>query len=263
MTIPADYAEQLDAWKERRLKRFTGPRGWLNIIGRYWLEPGAVTVGSARDNDIVLTAGPGHVGTVTEDEAGVTFTPADGGETLRLTLDEENAPKWEVGSLLLEITTTNGDNALRVRDMGLAAPEGFPGFEYFPVRPELRIVADWVPFAQELTVNTSHNIPTDVVATHKAVFSLEGAQYELIATHGTPEAPQFVIRDLTSRDATYPACRFVFGEEVTETTIVLDFNKAVNPPCAVTEQAVCPLPPAPNVLPIRIEAGEKWPHQDR
>ena len=67
-------------------------------------------------------------------------------------------------------------------------------------------------------------------------------------------------RDLTSRDSTYPASRFVYGEEVTEHSIVLDFNKAINPPCAFTEFAVCPLPPPANVLPIRIEAGEKWPH---
>ena len=68
------------------------------------------------------------------------------------------------------------------------------------------------------------------------------------------------IRDLTSRDKTYPASRFVYGEDVTADTIVLDFNKAINPPCAFTEHAVCPLPPAENVLPIRIEAGELRTH---
>ncbi|MEJ2458742.1 MAG: DUF1684 domain-containing protein, partial [Novosphingobium sp.] len=52
---------------------------------------------------------------------------------------------------------------------------------------------------------------------------------------------------------------FVFGEEVTETTIVLDFNKAINPPCAFTPFASCPLPPRENLFPIRLEAGEKRP----
>jgi uncharacterized protein (DUF1684 family) len=48
---------------------------------------------------------------------------------------------------------------------------------------------------------------------------------------------------------------------VTENTIVLDFNKAINPPCSFTEHAVCPLPPPENILPFRIEAGEKrLPH---
>ncbi|MBN9308872.1 DUF1684 domain-containing protein [Devosia sp.] len=257
MTTQANYPAELEAWKERRMRNLKAPNGWLNIIGRYWLEQGSVTVGSAADNDIVLAAGPAHVGTITEDETGVTFAPADGGTPLRLQLNKQKPPQFDVGSLLLEVTTMNGENALRVRDKDSKGPAAFPGIEYFPIRPEWRIVADWVPFEQELTVNTSHNIPTDVVATHKAVFTHDGKSYELIATHGTPEAPQFVIRDLTSRDSTYGACRFVYGEDVTETSIVLDFNKAINPPCAFTEHAVCPLPPAQNVLPFRIEAGEK------
>ena len=256
-TTQTDYPAQIEAWKERRMRNLKAPNGWLNIIGRYWLDIGSATVGTAEDNDIVLSTGPAHVGTITEDETGVTFTPADGGETRRLQLNKQKPPQLDVGSLLLEVTTMNGENALRVRDKDSAAPAAFPGIEYFPLKPEWRIVAEWVPFEQELTVNTSHNIPTDVVATHKAVFNHDGTTYELIATHGTPSAPQFVIRDLTSRDSTYGACRFVYGEDVTDTSIVLDFNKAINPPCAFTEHAVCPLPPAQNVLPFRIEAGEK------
>lgn len=257
MTTPTDYLASLDAWKQRRMTNLKAPNGWLNIIGRYWLEPGTVTVGTADDNDIVLAAGPAHVGTVTEDETGVTFTPADGTTPRRLALNKNKPPQFDVDSLLLEVTTMNGENALRVRDKLSDGPSKFPGIEYFPVEPSWRIVADWLPFEQELTVNTSHNIPTDVVATHKAVFTHEGKTYELIATHGTPAAPQFVIRDLTSKDSTYGACRFVYGEDVTDSTIVLDFNKAINPPCAFTEHAVCPLPPPQNVLPFRIEAGEK------
>ena len=69
-----------------------------------------------------------------------------------------------------------------------------------------------------------------------------------------------MLKDLTSRDKTYPASRFLLGEAITADTIVLDFNKAFNPPCAFTEHAVCPLPPAENVLPIRVEAGELRAH---
>ncbi len=37
-----------------------------------------------------------------------------------------------------------------------------------------------------------------------------------------------------------------------------DYN-AVNPPCAFTPFATCPLPPSQNRLPVRIEAGELAP----
>ena len=38
--------------------------------------------------------------------------------------------------------------------------------------------------------------------------------------------------------------------------MLLDFNKAYNPPCAFTPYATCPLPPPQNWMPVRIEAGE-------
>lgn len=259
MTAPADYLSSLEDWKARRLARLTAPDGWLTIVGRFWLDKGATaTVGSAPDSDIVLPVGPARLGTIGEaDDGSLSFVPADGSAPTRIVPDKANPPRFMVGALQLEVTTVNGEHALRVRDTQSPEPARFPGIDYFQPRPELRIVADWVPFGDTLTVNTTHDILTDVVASHKAVFELDGQRIELIATHGTPEAPQFVIRDLTSRDSTYPACRFIYGEEVTDKTIVVDFNKAFNPPCAFTEHAVCPLPPPQNVLPFRIEAGEK------
>jgi uncharacterized protein (DUF1684 family) len=41
--------------------------------------------------------------------------------------------------------------------------------------------------------------------------------------------------------------------------VVVDFNRAVNLPCAYTDLATCPLPPPENRLPVAIEAGEKIP----
>lgn len=260
MSAPADYLAQIDAWKAKRLADLKAPEGWLNIIGRFWLDNGTVRFGKAPDNDLVLSAGPEHAGAITQAEDGsVSFTPAGGGPVQQLKLDKKHPPRFTVDTLLLEVTTLNGQNALRIRDTASEAPARLNGIESFPVAPDWRIEAKWVSLAapKGMTVDTSKSIPTDVEATHKAVFTRDGEQFELYATHGTASAPQFVIRDLTARDSTYAACRFVFGEEVTDSTIVLDFNKAINPPCAFTEHAVCPLPPPENVLPIRIEAGEK------
>jgi len=41
--------------------------------------------------------------------------------------------------------------------------------------------------------------------------------------------------------------------------VTLDFNRAVNLPCAYTEFATCPLPPPENRLPVAVEAGEMIP----
>jgi uncharacterized protein (DUF1684 family) len=41
---------------------------------------------------------------------------------------------------------------------------------------------------------------------------------------------------------------------------VLDFNRAYNPPCAVTPYATCPLAPKENRLAVAIPVGEKYDH---
>jgi len=39
--------------------------------------------------------------------------------------------------------------------------------------------------------------------------------------------------------------------------VILDFNRAEQPPCAYNPWTTCPLPPRENRLPIPIEAGER------
>lgn len=67
----------------------------------------------------------------------------------------------------------------------------------------------------------------------------------------------FVFRDGTSNKSTYGAARFLYAAPVKDGTVILDFNKAINPPCAFTPFATCPLPPPQNRLALAITAGEK------
>ena len=86
-----------------------------------------------------------------------------------------------------------------------------------------------------------------------------------------PHAPERVFTWSAARDTVLDAYRppalpisFVYGagrfldtDPPKDGKVVLDFNKAYNPPCAFTPYATCPLPPPENRLPVRIEAGEK------
>jgi uncharacterized protein len=67
----------------------------------------------------------------------------------------------------------------------------------------------------------------------------------------------FVFRDRTAPKETYGGGRFLSASAPAGGTVVLDFNRAINPPCVFTPFATCPLPLPENVLPVRIEAGEK------
>ena len=77
-------------------------------------------------------------------------------------------PQFAVGNVLLEVTTLNGENALRVRDPASTAAEHLAPIQYFPLDESWRIVADWVPFAapKGVTVDTTKSIPTEVGVTH-------------------------------------------------------------------------------------------------
>ena len=67
--------------------------------------------------------------------------------------------------------------------------------------------------------------------------------------------------DQTSGRTTYPANRSLSVVPAPDGAVELDFNRAVNLPCAYTDLATCPLPPAENRLPVAIEAGEKIPYE--
>jgi uncharacterized protein (DUF1684 family) len=66
--------------------------------------------------------------------------------------------------------------------------------------------------------------------------------------------------DETSGVTTYAANRSLqIAAPDAEGRVTLDFNRAGNLPCAYTDLATCPLPPAENRLPVAVEAGERIP----
>ena len=73
----------------------------------------------------------------------------------------------------------------------------------------------------------------------------------------------FVFSDPTSKTNTYPGGRFLKTEPVTNGTVVLDFNRAYNPPCAVTAYATCPLAPKENRLSVRDSSRRRVRPQTR
>jgi uncharacterized protein (DUF1684 family) len=67
-----------------------------------------------------------------------------------------------------------------------------------------------------------------------------------------------VFNDPTSKTDTYPGGRMLDTDPPVNGTVVLDFNRAHNPPCVVTPYATCPLAPKENRLSIPIPVGEKF-----
>jgi uncharacterized protein (DUF1684 family) len=65
--------------------------------------------------------------------------------------------------------------------------------------------------------------------------------------------------DGTSGTESYGAGRYLDLEPDADGTYVIDFNLAYHPSCVYDIKFSCPLTPAENRLPVRIEAGERLP----
>jgi uncharacterized protein len=117
-----------------------------------------------------------------------------------------------------------------------------------------------VPYEKPKAIQVP-NVLGDVDTMHSpgvVVFAIGGQEFkmEAVAEEGDKEF-WFMFRDLTSGKETYPAVRFLYTPMPVNGRLVLDFNKAENPPCAYNPYTTCPLPPEQNRLRVRIEAGEK------
>jgi uncharacterized protein len=275
VATPDAYQQSIEQWRAQRVARLTAPEGWLSLIGLEWLQEGANKVGSAPDNDVVLQAGPAHLGVVTLDKAGhVHITLADGsGATVdgkavhEATLVDDmhatgNASPTTVafGSASFFVIDRDGRKALRVKDSTAATRQHFLGIDYFPIDPSWRIVADWVPFnpPHDLQMGSVIGTIDTVKVPGKAVFTRDGHTYELLPYQEEPGGELFfVLADRTSGHETYGAARFLYAALPVNGKVVLDFNQAYNPPCAFTSFATCPLAPPENRLDLRITAGEK------
>ncbi|MBW8012876.1 MAG: DUF1684 domain-containing protein [Chloroflexi bacterium] len=97
----------------------------------------------------------------------------------------------------------------------------------------------------------------------KVTFNLDGEEYSLDAGEGSDGGFFITFKDATSQQETYPPGRYLVTSAPQNGIVDLDFNRAYNPPCAFTDFATCPLPPAQNILPLPISAGELYSPPER
>ncbi|MDR3677832.1 MAG: DUF1684 domain-containing protein, partial [Acidobacteriota bacterium] len=162
-----------------------------------------------------------------------------------------------VRSLSMFVIHRGNRFGIRLKDKDSEARRKFTGTHWFPVAEEYRVTAKFVPYTPPRKIAVP-NILGDVEQEDcpgYVEFTLKGRQYRLDPVSAGNEL-FFIFRDLTAGKETYPSGRFLNTAGAKNGEVVLDFNQAVNPPCAFTPYATCPLPPAQNHLPVRIEAGE-------
>jgi uncharacterized protein (DUF1684 family) len=270
-TTDDEYREEVDEWYQSRIERLKSPDGYLTLAGLFPLADGENRFGSAEDNDLVFPhVVSAHAGVlISTDEGvridvaeGVTITAAD--EVVRsMTLKTDADKEPTVLSLQrfrFYVIERAGQRYVRLKDRQSELRRDFEGIERFPVDGAWRIEGRFKPYdpPKPLRIPNILGYETEQSCPGAVVFDVGGEKFYLEPTPAGEGRLFIVFGDETSGLETYGGGRFLVAEAPSEDgTVVLDFNKAYNPPCAFTPYATCPLPHQANRLPVRIEAGEK------
>ncbi|KUG26935.1 hypothetical protein ASZ90_003216 [hydrocarbon metagenome] len=265
------YIQEINQWHVHRVERLKQPSGWLNLAGLFWLKEGENTFGSDESNDLIFPKDTTNkIGSFVLNDSVVALKVYENVDVLvdsQLVKEfvlipdtKPNTTKINLGSYEWNLIIRSDDMyGIRLRDLDTEILKTFKGVERFPVNEDWRISAEFQPFDPPIEID----IPTIIgtiekdYSPGKLVFNINDKEYELFPTK-SGNGLFIVFADLTSGEETYGAGRFLYTDMPDSNNIViLDFNKAYNPPCAFSKYATCPLPPKENYLKIRITAGEK------
>jgi uncharacterized protein (DUF1684 family) len=264
-----DYAAE----RSERSSGLTQPYGWFSLISLESILPGLTTVGSAKDNKIILASAPAHLITLSSHNGVVTLASSNPCLTLHnqpvpsgfvLSTDEDFNAGLACNTLRLWAIDRGGKRYLRTKDSNAPALKHFHGLSWYAPNPHLRITAQWHVYPTPHTMSVLNKIGqiTPVQVPGYIEFNLDGKTFQLTPMEADANSLFFVFRDETFRTTTDGGGRFLVTPAPSNGlekpgTLTLDFNEAANPPCAYSPFATCPLATKENRLPIPIPAGEK------
>lgn len=263
-----DYTASIEKWRVESEAKLKSDTGWLTVAGLFWLKEGRSTFGSAADNALVLPASvPAHVGSFirtgkrigVEIRPGVAVTLRGQPVTRVEALVNDDQAKEDIlvlGDVSLFVIDRGSKIGIRMRDKNSQFRREFTHKNWLPIQPKFRVVAKFIPQPERVV-----RIPNIVneLEEHKVIgvteFVLDGATYRLEPVVAGKEL-FFIFKDKTAGKQTYGAGRYLYADMPKDGQVIIDFNKAYNPPCVFTPYATCPLPLKHNQLPIPIPAGE-------
>lgn len=269
-----DYLREIEAWRSGLEQSLRAERSWLSLVGLAWIRPGDNCLGSGAACDVVLPAdmAPERVGILRLENDHVELQVEPGVEVLlggtpvtRHAVRAEHMPGADVielGRLSLMVITRAGRWGVRVWDRQSPRRRSFAGRTWFPVQPEFIVPAVVEPAAGEPleVINTLGDVERSEIPGWIR-FEVLGVPCSLAPFSIDDDGVFLAFSDRTTGLSTYPGGRFLHTPPPHNGRLMLDFNRAYNPPCAFTRYATCPLPPAGNRLPVELAVGERYqPH---
>jgi uncharacterized protein (DUF1684 family) len=249
LALGADYRSEIEKWRAAEEASLRSETGWLTLAGLEWLREG--------ESRISMPKGAPDFG-IFELRGGKVTLRAANADPMEMKSDSSGRPTViEHGGYSVSVIERGKRIGIRIRNRNNPALREFHGMKWYPIQENYRIVARWEAYEQAKTIAIV-NVLGDVSqekSTGRAWFQFQGKEYSLEPVDQGGRL-FFVFSDETSGKETYGGGRFLYADRTKDGSVILDFNKAVNPPCAFTQFATCPLPPSQNRLRARIEAGE-------
>jgi uncharacterized protein (DUF1684 family) len=268
----SSYLADLAAWRADLAERLRGPYSWLALAGLFWLQEGENSLGSAPGSRVLLPArAPAQAGALTLAGGQVTLQPAPGaglrvGEqpvssATTLHNDHSEEPSFVFfDDIRMLILKRRDQYAVRMWDPQRPDRQTAVGRVWFPPHPAARITARIERYEPPRRV-----LRDDIVGIQQEAEMHAALHFDYGGVHCAPQAEllddgtyYLLFKDTTAGKGSYGAGRFLVSEQPAGDEVVLDLNKLYSPPCAFTEFATCPLPQPSNVLPVAIEAGERF-----
>jgi uncharacterized protein (DUF1684 family) len=264
--VMTPYQLQVEQWRAEHQREIAKDFGWLTVVGLDWLKEGDNRVGADPSDEVVLPPGsaPQRVAVISWHAGKAILHPVPGvplmlnGKPVTVAPLREDNDVLAINHLQFFLILRGDRAGIRLKDNDSAARKHFPGLSWYPADPSWRIQAKFTPWPAPHALSFHNTIGQEEheASPGYATFQKDGREFRLEPMLDDGKL-FFVIRDETSGKTTYGASRFLYAEPATNGVVVLDFNKAENPPCAFTSYATCPLPPPQNRLALAITAGEK------
>jgi hypothetical protein len=267
-----EYLEEIKQWDQHRIERLKADDGWLNLVGRTWLKPGENKFGSAKDNDVIIESDkvPEYMGVFVFQDSSVTMIVNDGvdvllnGEPVKEMVmigdGNKDMTVFQYGPIKWNLIVRDTLYGIRFRDLESEFVKSFKGIERFSVNEDWRIEATFEAYnpPKKIYVPNVLGQIDEEPSPGAFVFSKDNQIYKLDAIDAGDRL-WLIFADGTSGEETYGGGRFLYTDSKADSAgkVIVDFNKAYNPPCVLTKFATCPLPPKQNYIKLRITAGEK------
>ncbi len=266
--------EEIAQWDAKRIESLKSANGWVNLAGLFWLSPGENKFGAAAENELVFNDPrfPSHLGSFVVTDKEVIWKTAGANEVFNkqekvnqvsiFDINKNQGIQLSYGTFRWIIIKREDKLGVRFRDLDHPNLKTFQHIERYKPSSQWKLDAKL-----ESSLYASVSITNVLGQTYqmpspgKIVFEIDGKKYKLDAVDEGGDDLFILFGDDTNAEHTYESGRFLYiPKPDANGNTVIDFNKSINPPCAFSTFATCPLPPKQNVLPIAVTAGEKRVH---